>query len=110
MNIPSLRLFFQLDDENVPVEDNLFNTAPSHEVIEELMIKANTYVAKRIVKAFPDKAVLRRQATPLQRRLDSFADRMRPLGYDIDTSSSAALQKSVFKVKDDDIRKVCWHS
>ncbi|EWC48912.1 hypothetical protein DRE_00217 [Drechslerella stenobrocha 248] len=103
--VPALRLFFQLDDENVPVEDNLFNTTPSHEIIEELMIKANTYVAAKLLEAFPEKAILRRHATPMKRRLDTFAERMNAIGYDIDVSSSAALQKSLFKVEDEDIRK-----
>ncbi|KAF3084621.1 hypothetical protein TWF569_005682 [Orbilia oligospora] len=105
ISVPALRLFFQIDDENVPVEDNLFNTTPSHEIIEELMIKANTYVAAKLQAAFPEKAILRRHATPMKRRLDTFADRMNAIGYDIDVSSSAALQKSLFKVEDEDIRK-----
>ncbi|KAF3940986.1 hypothetical protein ABW19_dt0208861 [Dactylella cylindrospora] len=105
ISVPALRLLFQLDDENVPVEDNLFNTTPSHEIIEELMIKANTYVAAKLLSAFPEKAILRRHATPMKRRLDTFAERMNALGYDIDVSSSAALQKSLFKIEDEDIRK-----
>ncbi|KAK6337586.1 hypothetical protein TWF730_002981 [Orbilia blumenaviensis] len=105
ISVPALRLFFQLDDENVPVEDNLFNTTPSHEIIEELMIKANTYVAAKLQAAFPEKAILRRHATPMKRRLDTFADRMNAIGYNIDVSSSAALQQSLFKVEDEDIRK-----
>ncbi|KAF3914465.1 hypothetical protein AA313_de0203475 [Arthrobotrys entomopaga] len=105
ISVPALRLFFQLDDENVPVEDNLFNTTPSHEIIEELMIKANTYVGAKLLKSFPEKAILRRHATPMKRRLDTFADRMNAIGYDIDVSSSAALQKSLFKIEDEDIRK-----
>ncbi|EPS39432.1 hypothetical protein H072_6786 [Dactylellina haptotyla CBS 200.50] len=105
ISVPALRLFHQLDDENVPVEDNLFNTTPSHEIIEELMIKANTYVGAKLLSAFPEKAILRRHATPMKRRLDTFADRMNAIGYDIDVSSSAALQKSLFKVEDEDIRK-----
>ncbi|KAF3913282.1 hypothetical protein ABW20_dc0100421 [Dactylellina cionopaga] len=105
ISVPALRLFFQLDDENVPVEDNLFNTTPSHEIIEELMIKANTYVGAKLLSAFPEKAILRRHATPMKRRLDTFADRMNAIGYDIDVSSSAALQKSLFKIQDEDIRK-----
>ncbi|KAJ6257384.1 hypothetical protein Dda_8273 [Drechslerella dactyloides] len=105
MQVPALRLFFQIDDENVPVEDNLFNTTPSHEIIEELMIKANTYVAAKLQAAFPEKAILRRHATPMRRRLDTFAERMNAIGYDIDVSSSAALQKSLFRIQDPDIRK-----
>lgn len=75
------------------------------ELVEELMIKANTYVAQRLVQSLPEKALLRRQAPPNQRRLQTFIDRMRALGYDIDSSSSGSLQNSLFKVEDADIRK-----
>ena len=34
---------------------------------------------------------------------------MTRLGYEIDTTSSGSLQRSLFNVKDDDIRKVCTH-
>lgn len=54
----------------------------------------------------PDKAFLRRQAPPNPRRLQTFAERMTRIGYDIDTSSSGALQNSLFNVKDAGIRKV----
>lgn len=103
--VAPLRLLHQLDDENVPVEQNIFDSTPSHELIEELMHKANFYVAQKIVKAFPEKALLRRQNPPNARRLQTFAERMARIGYEIDTSSSGTLQKSLFKIDDDDIRK-----
>lgn len=101
-----LRLLHQLDDENVPVEHNIFDSTPAHEIIEELSHKANALVAQRIAAALPEKAFLRRQAPPNARRLTTFADRMTRLGYDIGTSSSGALHKSLFNVKDAELRKV----
>ncbi|KAL8724441.1 MAG: hypothetical protein Q9181_006822 [Wetmoreana brouardii] len=103
--VPPLRLLHQLDDENVPVEHNLFDSTPAHEIIEELGHKANTYVAQKVAAALPEKAFLRRQASPNPRRLQTFAERMTRLGYEIDTSSSGALQNSLFSVKDAAIRK-----
>ena len=105
--MPPLRLLHQLDDENVPVEHNIFDSTPAHEIIEELGHKANTLVAERIAEALPEKAFLRRQAPPNARRLATFAARMTRLGYDMDTSSSGTLQNSLFNVKDADLRKVC---
>lgn len=102
-----LRLLYQLDDENVPVEHNIFNTTPAHEIIEELSHKANSFVAQRIASVLREKAFLRRQAPPNPRRLQTFAERMTRIGYEIDTSSSGALQNSLFSVKDEAIRKVC---
>ncbi|KAF3480178.1 uncharacterized protein GIQ15_05525 [Arthroderma uncinatum] len=100
-----LRLLYQLDDENVPVERNIFNSTPAHEAIEELSYKANHFVAKKIVAAFPEKAFLRRQAPPNFRRMQTFVERMNNLGYEIDSSSSGLVQNSLFKVEDDDLRK-----
>ncbi|KAK5947036.1 Translational repressor [Knufia obscura] len=104
-DIPPLRLLCQLDDENVPVEQNIFNNTPSHEIIEEISYKANFFVAQKLQAAMPDKAMLRRQAPPNPRRLQTFAERMTNAGYEVDTSSSGSLQDSVFKIKDADFRK-----
>jgi protein SSD1 len=98
---------YQLDDENFPVEQNIFDSSPAHEVLEELAHKANSYVAKRIYAGLPEKALLRRQASPNTRRLQTFADRMNRIGYDIDISSSGTLHDSLFKVEDGNLRKVC---
>ena len=103
--IPALRLVYQLDDENVPVEPNIFNSSPSHELIEELNLKANEFVAKRIYAGLPEKALLRRHAAPNPRRLQTFTERMTQIGYEIDTTSSGSLQNSLFKVEDQDIRQ-----
>ena len=99
-----LRLLQQLDDENIPVVHNIFDSSPATELVEELMHQANEHVAKQIAQALPEKAILRRQGPPNPRRLQTFADRMTALGYEIDTSGSGALQNSLFKVQDADLR------
>lgn len=103
--IAPLRLLYQLDDENVPVEQNIFNTSPAHEIIEEISHKVNFFVAQKILAALPEKALLRRQTPPNPRRLATLADRMTRAGYGIDTSSSGTLQNSLFQVEDPDLRK-----
>jgi protein SSD1 len=103
--IAPLRLLQQLDDENNPVQEHLFDSSEALEMVEELMHKANAYVAQRIAAGLPELALLRRQNPPNPRRLQTFADRMTALGYDIDNSSSGALQNSLFKVDNDDLRK-----
>ncbi|KAK2738886.1 hypothetical protein FQN57_006902 [Myotisia sp. PD_48] len=104
-NISPLRLLYQLDDENVPVEHNIFDSSPAHEVMEELSHKANHFVAKKLFAAFPDKAFLRHQTSPNFRRLKTFVERMSRLGYEMDSSSSGSLQNSLSKVEDSDLRK-----
>ena len=103
--IAPLRLLQQLDDENIPVKHNIFDSSPATELIEEVMHKANTYVAQRLAQDLPEKALLRRQSPPNPRRLRTFAERMTALGYEMDTSGSGSLQNSLFKVDDTDIRK-----
>jgi protein SSD1 len=96
---------YQLDDENIPPEGNIFNTSPAHELVEEICCKTNEVVAKKLYTNMPDKAVLRRQTPPNTRRLQTFTERMSAIGYDIDITSSGTLQSSLYKIKDDDVRK-----
>ncbi|KAG5959280.1 hypothetical protein E4U57_000789 [Claviceps arundinis] len=103
--IAPLRLLQQLDDENNPVQHNIFDSTPALEMVEELMHKANAYVAQRLVEGMPEKALLRRQASPNPRRLQTFVERMDALGFEIDASGSGALQNSLFRVEDADLRK-----
>lgn len=103
--IAPLRLLQQLDDENNPVLHNVFDSTDALELVEELMHKANSYVAQRLADGMPEKALLRRQASPNPRRLQTFVDRMAALGYDIDASGSGTLQNSLFSVDDSDLRK-----
>jgi protein SSD1 len=98
---------YQLDDENVPVEHNIFDSIAANELVEELSYKANFFVARQLVAAMPEKALLRRQMPPNARRLHSFVERMNKLGYEIDPASSGSLQSSLFRVQDADLRKVC---
>ncbi|ETN46358.1 uncharacterized protein HMPREF1541_00542 [Cyphellophora europaea CBS 101466] len=104
-NIPPMRLIYQLDDENVPVEQNIFNSSAAHEILEEIGHKANAFVAQKLFTAMPDKAFLRRQSPPNPRRLITFAERMNKAGFEVDPTSSGTLQNSVFKVEDVDLRK-----
>lgn len=90
----------------MPVEHNIFDSSPAHQVTEELSHKANFFVARKLFAGMPDKAFLRRQAVPNPRRLQNFVDRMNKLGYEIDPTSSGTLQASLFKIKDIDLRKV----
>lgn len=105
-NIPPLRLLDLLDDESIPVERNIFKTSPAHELMKELSLKANSFVAKFLYTKLHDKAFLRRQGPPNPRRFRTFVERMAKLGYEIDPSSSGSLQNSLMQIQDADIRKV----
>jgi len=100
-----LRLFQQLDDENIPVKHNIFDSSAATELVEELMHKTNSYIAQRLAEGLPEKALLRRQSPPNSRRLQTIVERMTALGYEIDPTSSGTIQNSLFKVDDAEIRK-----
>lgn len=104
-DLPALRLLFQSDDENVPNEENIFESRPAYDVLEEILIKTNALVAEKLVGALPEKALLRRQSPPAPRRLKTFGDRINRLGYSVDTSSSAGLINSLYNLEDPDVRK-----
>ena len=95
-----------MDDENIPVEHNIFHFSPARELVEELTHKANEFVAQRLAANLPGKALLRRQASPNPRRLQTFGERMNRIGYDIDIGSSGKLQRSLCAIEDADVRKV----
>ncbi|KAL1973556.1 hypothetical protein VTN31DRAFT_6191 [Thermomyces dupontii] len=103
--IPSLRLLYLLDDDNLPVQRNIFDSSPAHELVEELNHKTNFFVAKKLLAAMPQKAFLRRQAPPNPRRFHAFIERVNRLGYNIDPTSSGSLQSSLFKVEDAHLRQ-----
>jgi len=103
--IAPLRLLHGLDDEIIPIQQNIFDCTTGTELVEELFHKANIAVAQKLAEDLPEKALLRRQGAPNARRLQTFVDRMRAIGYDMDTTSSGTLQNSLFKVEDADFRK-----
>lgn len=87
------------------MEENIFYCAPAQGVIEELAIRANAAVAQKIAVALPDKALLRRHAPAIQRRIETFGDRMNRLGFNIDVTNGATLQNSLLNLESDTVRK-----
>ncbi|CAN6640195.1 protein Ssd1p [Trichomonascus vanleenenianus] len=102
---PILALLNQVDDENVAVTPNIFDGKAAQQLVDEINIKVNSAVAQKLHAKLGDVAFLRRQAEPILQRLESFSDTIRGLNLEIDTSSSEAIQRSFFKIKDDTVRK-----
>lgn len=103
--VPALGLLDLVDDERTQVTSNIFDTAESEQLMNELCIKANTAVAQKLHAVLGDKAFLRRHPEPILQRLESFSETVKLLNLDIDTSSAAALQKSLFAIKDKNVRQ-----
>lgn len=82
--------------DKTEVED-LISKAPleMHEVIAECMIFANHWVAKKIVEAFPTKALLRHHPPPSQERFSHLKECAARKGFTMDTRSNKALALSL---------------
>ncbi|TFK75854.1 RNB-domain-containing protein [Pluteus cervinus] len=106
LKLDSLRLSFQLDESGLPSDCGPVTTNDATFLIEEFMLLCNITVAQQIAVHLPEQALLRRHDTPLERRMNIFKDRAERLGYKMDTSSAAAVMKSLEAVRDPTARRL----
>ncbi|CAE6457234.1 unnamed protein product [Rhizoctonia solani] len=106
LSIQSLRLKFDLDESGAPVDCSDELQTEANHLIAEFMILANTAVAQQIAVHLPEQALLRRHEEPIERRLAGFKERAARLGYEVDTSSAGALQRSFNAVQDPTARRL----
>lgn len=97
---PSLTLLDQLDDEKVKLHMNIFEPSNALLIISEIGYKVNNTIAMTIYENLGDSAFLRRHALPTLQKIEAFVRKAGNLGTDIDTSTSASLQKSILQVED----------
>lgn len=106
LRIDNVKLSFKLDDDLMPTDAFVHESREANKLIEEFMLLANMTVAQQIAAGLPDLALLRRHEKPLERRLDGFVNRAKKMGYEVDTSSSGALFKSLNKIEDPGAKEV----
>jgi protein SSD1 len=106
LSLDSLRLSFTLDDQGLPVDCGQDKRTDAKDLVQELMLLANTAVAQHIAVHLPEQALLRRHDNPIERRLNAFVERAARLGYKMDTSSSGALMRSFDAIKDPTARRL----
>ena len=106
LSIQSLRLKFDLDEAGAPLDCSDERQAEANYLVAEFMILANTAVAQQIAVHLPEQALLRRHEEPIERRLAGFKERAARLGYEVDTSSAGALQKSFNAIEDPIARRI----
>ncbi|KAG0336109.1 DIS3 mitotic control [Podila humilis] len=66
-----------------------------HQIIEEAMVMANSYVAKRIYVGFRESAMLRHHPPPVENHFKMLLRAAESRGFTIDTSSNFALATSL---------------
>lgn len=106
LSIQSLRLKFDLDEAGAPTDCSDELQSEANYLVAEFMILANTSVAQQIAVHLPEQALLRRHEDPIERRLNGFKERAARLGYEMDTSSAGALQKSFDAIQDPIARRL----
>lgn len=79
---------------------------PAVDILTEFKILANTGVAQKISRGFPDIALLQSQSPPNERKLRDLTIYLRGLGYSIDPSSAQTLQASVDAIENPDAKAV----
>ncbi|XP_002026059.2 DIS3-like exonuclease 2 [Drosophila persimilis] len=96
-NNPKLR--FVLDPISGEPEDfEVEMQREANRMIEEYMLLANQAVARFIYDAFPEIAVLRNHPPPLMKSLKALREKFQTLGFNLDYSSSKALQQSIIRM------------
>lgn len=106
LSISSIRLSVKLDDSGEPESVYIYELKEANRLIEEFMLRANMSVAEKISRHYPDEALLRRHAPPIERRLEEFLKLADELGYKIDGSSAGGLQSSFDAITSEDVRTV----
>lgn len=103
---PSLTLLDQLDDEKVRLHLNIFESSSALLIVSEIGHKVNNTIATKIHAHLGNEAFLRRHALPTLQKLEGFARKAANLGFKIDTSTAATLEKSILKI-DDPVKRQC---
>ncbi|KAG0292616.1 hypothetical protein BGZ96_003951 [Linnemannia gamsii] len=106
LSVNSIKLAFETDNLQSPLDAAVFELKESNRLIEEFMLLANMSVAKQIFDFFPEQALLRRHEEPLEKRMADFIQHMKKIGIELDASSAGALQTSMDAIQDPDVRKV----
>lgn len=61
-----------MDEKKNPKDVKIYETMDTNWLVEEFMLLANIYVAKKIVSHFPAYAVLRRHNSPKPKEIEEF--------------------------------------
>lgn len=86
---------------NESVVIHLRQVREANQMVEEMMLLANTSVAAAILKAYPACALLRRHPTPQPRNFEPLLAAAAAAGFSLDVSSSKVLARHLFSISSD---------
>jgi exosome complex exonuclease DIS3/RRP44 len=91
---PEVRFRMETDSQD-PVDVEMKELKDTNALVEEFMLLANIYVAKKIYETFPESSMLRRHPKPPANNFENLIKAVAPLGIDIDPSTSLTLSKTL---------------
>ncbi|KAL4707727.1 hypothetical protein ACJJTC_014908 [Scirpophaga incertulas] len=98
LRIDQPKISFKLNaQDGLPESFFIYESRESHQLIEEFMLLANMYVARRLFDDYPDIAFLRSHPPPSSHMLKYLAKILKTLDIDLKVSSAADLQKSLME-------------
>ena len=96
LSLASPEVKFQLDDTtHDPLDVSAYELRETNSMVEEFMLLANVWVARKTATAFPRCALLRRHPSPPPQAFEALHAAAAAVGVVMDVSSSKALAKSL---------------
>ncbi|KAI8927152.1 hypothetical protein BC831DRAFT_399001 [Entophlyctis helioformis] len=93
---PEVRFNLENDSQD-PVDVELKELKDTNALVEEFMLLANIYVARKIHQSFPESSMLRRHPKPPSTNFEDLSKAVQPLGITIDSTTSKTLSDSLDK-------------
>ncbi|KAI9193160.1 uncharacterized protein BJ171DRAFT_431682 [Polychytrium aggregatum] len=93
---PEVKFHLENDSQD-PVDVEMKELKDTNALVEEFMLLANIYVAKKIFSHFPDSSMLRRHPKPPRTSFETLLKALEPLGITLDVSTSKTLSDSLDK-------------
>jgi len=95
---------FRLDENQLPIGMFEYLRQDSNKMIEEFMLLANLLVAEKIVRVYPETALIRYQRPPDWEELQDMQAFMKGMGYNVKIESAKEIHDSLLNLES---RKVC---
>ncbi|KAI6204864.1 Ribonuclease B and Ribonuclease II R domain containing protein [Aphelenchoides besseyi] len=100
LTLASMEIRFDFDEEGKTIGVQEKKNLDTMSMIEEFMLQANVSVAERILREYPNEAMLRRHPQPIPESFVPLIEAGKVQGFDIDTSTNQALAQSLEKAVD----------
>lgn len=91
-----------MDQTGNPVEWFPYVSKEANQLVEEFMLLANMRVADKIVRAFPDIALLRNHSEPMERKVEKFQTFCKTISCPLSSENAREMAISLTKLQNDE--------